>query len=1517
MGSSKKSTVGHKYSMGQHCDLVHGPIDYISRISFDTDREAWFGKSAGGTITVSAESLFGGDDGRGGVAGDIDIMMGYPDQQKNSYLMSQLGNLIPAFRGVVTAVFKQFYFGNSEFLAPVSFRATRIHVRDDDGKAQWYPEKAAIPSYVMSGEFNNFSRPWKGRVEAWNSSSDYSAPDYDDTGWVSMNLPIGDQPNEDAASSGFRGSPATEVGTQSSVWLRRWIYVPEPISSFDFEAYIDNGAEVYVNGVQVVSTYGSFGFPFSQSIPGSHFQVGYNQLSIRVVDDEENNEEVDKFYFDMNVPLGLGIVDVDVVGYDMNPAHILRETDNSQIFGLSLPDADIDDAAFALAADRLYEERMGISLLWDSEAMTLEDFQAEICRHIDANHYIDNRTGLATLKLIRDDYDIDELPVLDATNVIRVERAASTPVSELVNAVTGVYWDPVTGKDASVQVSDPALVQMQGRIKSTTIQYPGFTNANITTRKIMGDLRELSNSLFSCTVIVNRMPEELNNGDPFKFNWPELNQNNTVMRIVDIDWGDGRNNDIRITCTQDVFALPDTPVMATSPDAAWEDPRKPPLPSPARAAFELPYYDLVQSQGQAAVDATLGISPELGMLGVCGIRPSGNAINARIAVDAGGGYVEAELMDFCPSFVLTDDIDQMTTSITFDDPVDLDELTLGAWAVLGSELCTVTDIDTNASTATLKRAVLDTAPVEHAAGTRLFFAQDYTAGDAVEYVDGEDVSVRIMPITSGGQLALSGAPTDSVSMASRAIRPYPPADVKINGEYFPTEVTGDAVVTWAWRNRLQQTGGTLLGFTDAGVTPEDGMTVSVEVFDADTDGLIHSQAGVSLTELTVPAEDLVSNNRLELFTVRDDIESWQRVVMTFTAGEPPPVLASLLPHLQSWWDLNEAGGTVTYDKHQTRDLTRSGTLVNWQTPANSHLGQSSLALSSTASASTYASAGAMLDYTNSSFVIWGWVRADANPASDSAWQHVWGRYAPVAGRRQYALRVLPNFRLSWFLRDTSETVIDIQTDINVLTINTWAFVATVFDVDAQEARIYVNGVLEATGALTGVALQSGGASTAFRLFNLDAAATTNAFIGAIDALGAASFVPDDEQMVALYNAGVGMSYEQLLHAAGNDGYRTDGVWTWFNDPRAIALTDGVAVGALTKDGAPTAVLFPTAGEPDHEWRLHPNFQVDDHNNPAFLKRSSDGRVIAAYSAHPGGLRIAVSTVADSVAEFGTPVEINTSISVGSPGLSYANPYELTGEIDSPIYLFTRFGNSSGTWKQMMTKSTDQGATWSTAVDFLTTSGDRPYLKIVQNGNDRLDFLVTDGHPSSYATNSVYHFYYQDGSYYQTDGTVISASLPFTPATHLTKVYDGATVRAWIWDIQIDGSGHPVILYSRFPTTSDHRYHRARWNGSAWEHSEICAAGGYLYLAEAYYSGGMCLDPEDVNVVYASREISGVHQIYRYETADGVTWTGSELINSANRKFRPFVPAGARALLYVEGVYTTYTNFRTTIRKLDL
>ena len=63
------------------------------------------------------------------------------------------------------------------------------------------------------------------------------------------------------------------------------------------------------------------------------------------------------------------------VGGDMNPAHILREVLTDPDWGMGYPEADVDNASFTAAADTLYSEGMGMSILWDKQQQ-LSDFLA-------------------------------------------------------------------------------------------------------------------------------------------------------------------------------------------------------------------------------------------------------------------------------------------------------------------------------------------------------------------------------------------------------------------------------------------------------------------------------------------------------------------------------------------------------------------------------------------------------------------------------------------------------------------------------------------------------------------------------------------------------------------------------------------------------------------------------------------------------------------------------------------------------------------------------------------------------------------------------------------------------------------------------------------------------------------------------------------------------------------------------------------------------------------------------------
>ena len=381
----------------------------------------------------------------------------------------------------------------------------------------------------------------------------------------------------------------------------------------------------------------------------------------------------------------------------------------------------------------------------------------------------------------------------------------------------------------------------------------------------------------------------------------------------------------------------------------------------------------------------------------------------------------------------------------------------------------------------------------------------------------------------------------------------------------------------------------------------------------------------------------------------------------------------------------------------------------------------------------------------------------------------------------------------------------------------------------------------------------------------------------------------------------------------------DAVWTWFTDPRTIYYNGQTYFGYVDKSGSvKVRSLTHNGNQLSDEFTLHSALQVDDHANPSFLIRNSDKRVIAFYSAHNGStIYKRVSTNPEDVTAWGAAASLDASL--GGTQYSYTLPIQLTGEANEPIYLFYRDWISSSDRCPWFSKSVDDGATWAAGTKLIANGTLRPYVKVAQNGDDRIDFAVSAAHPNE-GVSSLYHFYYQGGSYYKTDGTLIESALPLA-LSDMTLIYNATSVKSWVWDIAIDDDGHPVIVHAVFPTTSDHRYRYARWNGSSWVDNEITAAGGYLYAAEAYYSGGITIDPADVDVVYLSKVVDEQWEIYKYITTNsGVSWAGRAITNESEAKnIRPTCVlnhVGDLKVIWLQGTYTTYTDYDMAVKGTD-
>ena len=137
-GSKKVTTIGYKYFLGMHMVICHTP-DELKLIEVG-ERNAWSGSVTGNQqIYVNAPDLFGGEKKEGGVQGAVDIMFGGPTQAKNDYLVSQLGSILPAFRGVLSVVLRQcFVAAMSPYPKAWAFLVKSIPQKE------WYPATADI-----------------------------------------------------------------------------------------------------------------------------------------------------------------------------------------------------------------------------------------------------------------------------------------------------------------------------------------------------------------------------------------------------------------------------------------------------------------------------------------------------------------------------------------------------------------------------------------------------------------------------------------------------------------------------------------------------------------------------------------------------------------------------------------------------------------------------------------------------------------------------------------------------------------------------------------------------------------------------------------------------------------------------------------------------------------------------------------------------------------------------------------------------------------------------------------------------------------------------------------------------------------------------------------------------------------------------------------------------------------------------------------------------------------------------
>lgn len=564
----------------------------------------------------------------------------------------------------------------------------------------------------------------------------------------------------------------------------------------------------------------------------------------------------------------------------MNPAHIVYEVLTNSDWGMGYPAGIIDTAAFQASADQLYSEGFGLCLLW-LRTDTIESFLQLVMDYVGGVLVQSKTTGLFQFNLIRGGYNISSLPVITEDNVIELTSLEAGSITGATNEVVVNWFDPTMNANRTTTVQALGAIQAQGVVVSTSKDYPGIASNDLAARVAQRDLRAVSVPLKRVTLKLDRSAYAFLPGGLFVLNFPDESINQMVFRIGQVDYGTLQQGYVTVTAIQDIFSLPDTTYVVVQ-NTGWTIPDQTPTASPYQQPVEVDYRTLYirMTAGDLAQ-----LASNAGYAGLLASRPSGLATYYQMWTAVyPAQYVQHGQDDFCPTGTIQSNINPFDTSITILAGIDLDIVQVPCAALIDSEIVNVTALDPIAGTATIARGCVDTVPVAHAAGARIWFFDNYLGSDEVQYYTGETVKQRALTETSrGGTLSLGLAPDENVTIAGRQAMPYPPAYLQVNGTRWDqvTEISGSLSLSWRERNRLTQQD-QLIDNTQATVTPESGTTYTITLKDGSGTGFA-TFTGISGTSWTWPTpDDTHSTIQIVVTAVRGGISSWQSQTLPAT-----------------------------------------------------------------------------------------------------------------------------------------------------------------------------------------------------------------------------------------------------------------------------------------------------------------------------------------------------------------------------------------------------------------------------------------------------------------------------------------------------------------------------------------------------------------------------------------------------------------------------------------------------------
>lgn len=252
--------------------------------------------------------------------------------------------------------------------------------------------------------------------------------------------------------------------------------------------------------------------------------------------------------------------------YDCNPVEILYDImTNIDYYGVGIPANKIDIDSFREAGEILFTEEFGLSLTMENGA-TFDDIRKDILKHIDGNLFMSPYTGKWTLTLNRGGYVLNDLLVLDKTNIKQVAKYSKKETSALKTEVKINFKDRYKKyQERNVSAKSLTILKQKGGIPDVyTDDFFAVKKSSLAAKIATREMKAWSYPLLSLELVTLRAPFGLRIGDVVRVNYVEgnININDKVFRVVEMDFGQFNKNEIRLNLVEDIFSFGDQAVAA-------------------------------------------------------------------------------------------------------------------------------------------------------------------------------------------------------------------------------------------------------------------------------------------------------------------------------------------------------------------------------------------------------------------------------------------------------------------------------------------------------------------------------------------------------------------------------------------------------------------------------------------------------------------------------------------------------------------------------------------------------------------------------------------------------------------------------------------------------------------------------------------------------------------------------------------------------------------------------------------